>query len=131
MQQTALTQNADVQRQFLIADNLKLVYHVANKFMPCPKGYCSEVDDLVSEGYFGLVVTAKNYDPAKGSFSTYACKVIESKIRKSLPKYRLTLVSLDSPLTKDEEEEITVGDVIDSGFSVENEVIRRDIVARL
>ncbi|ADQ45659.1 RNA polymerase sigma factor, sigma-70 family [Caldicellulosiruptor kronotskyensis 2002] len=120
-----------VQRQMLIADNIKLVYHVANKFMPCPKGYCYEVDDLISEGYIGLVVAAKNYDPAKGSFSSYACKVIESRIKRSLPKYRLTLVSLDSPLTKDEEEETTVGDVIDSGFSVENEVIRRDIVTRL
>ncbi|WP_256972331.1 sigma factor [Caldicellulosiruptor bescii] len=51
--------------------------------MPCPKGYYYEVDDLVSEGYIGLVVAAKNYDPAKGSFSTYACKVIESKIKEA------------------------------------------------
>jgi len=39
-----------VQRQMLIANNLKLVYHVANKFMPCPKGYMYEVDDLFLKG---------------------------------------------------------------------------------
>ncbi|WP_256970517.1 sigma-70 family RNA polymerase sigma factor [Caldicellulosiruptor bescii] len=90
MQQSEKRQFAKVQSQLLIVDNLKLVYHVANKFMPCPKGYYYEVDDLVSEGYIGLVVAAKNYDPAKGSFSTYACKVIESKIKRSLPKYELS-----------------------------------------
>ncbi len=120
-----------VQRQMLIADNIKLVYHVANKFMPCPKGYCYEVDDLISEGYIGLVVASRNYDPAKGSFSTYAYKVIESRIKRSLPKYRLAHISLDTPVVKDDEETTTVGEIIASGYSVEDEVIRHDIVTRL
>lgn len=133
MQQTALTQLTESQRQLLIVDNLKLVYHVANKFMPCPKGYYYEVDDLVSEGYIGLVVAAKNYDPAKGSFSTYACKVIESKIKRSLPKYKLSCaISLDSPVSKEPEEDTsTVADIISDGYSVESEVIRKDTVQKL
>jgi len=133
MQQSEKRQFAKVQSQLLIVDNLKLVYHVANKFMPCPKGYYYEVDDLVSEGYIGLVVAAKNYDPAKGSFSTYACKVIESKIKRSLPKYKLSCaISLDSPVSKEPEEDTsTVADIISDGYSVESEVIRKDTVQKL
>ncbi|BCS80616.1 sigma-70 family RNA polymerase sigma factor [Anaerocellum diazotrophicum] len=133
MQQTALPQLTESQRQLLIVDNLKLVYHVANKFMPCPNGYYYEVDDLVSEGYIGLVVAAKNYDPAKGSFSTYACKVIESKIKRSLPKYKLSYaISLDSPVSKEPEEDTsTVADIISDGYSVEREMIRKDTIDKL
>ena len=134
MQQTITKQLDKVQRQLLIADNLKLVYHVANKFMPCPKGYMYEFDDLISEGYFGLVVAAKNFNPNLGvAFSTYACKVIESRIKRSLPKYRLTsAISLDSPVSKEPEEDTsTIGDVISDGYSVEREVIKKDTLNRL
>lgn len=134
MEQTTTTQLTDVQRQLLIADNLKLVYHVANKFMPCPKGYMYEVDDLISEGYFGLVVAAKNFNPSLGvAFSTYACKVIESKIKRSLSKYKLSsAISLDSPVSKEPEEDTsTIGDVISDGYSVEREVIRKDTLQKL
>jgi len=134
MQQTALTQLTESQRQLLIVDNLKLVYHVANKFMPCPKGYMYEVDDLISEGYFGLVVAANNFNPSLGvPFSSYACKVIESRIKRSLPKYKLsTAISFDSPVSKEPEENTsTVGDIISDGYSVEREVIRKDTIDKL
>ena len=123
----------NLHRQLLIANNLKLVYHVANKFMPCPKGYMYEVDDLISEGYFGLVVAANNYKPELGTpFSSYACKVIESKIKRSLPKYKLSsAISLDSPVSKEPEEDTsTIGDIISDGYSVEKEVIRKDTLDR-
>jgi RNA polymerase sporulation-specific sigma factor len=134
MQQTKTLKLDNAQRQLLIADNLKLVYHVANKFMPCPKGYMYEVDDLISEGYFGLVVAAKNFNPSLGvAFSTYACKVIESKIKRSLSKYKLSsAISLDSPVSKEPEEDTsTIGDVISDGYSVEREVIRKDTLQKL
>ncbi|WPX08241.1 sigma-70 family RNA polymerase sigma factor [Anaerocellum danielii] len=133
MQKVALTQLTEAQRQLLITDNLKLVYHIANKFMPCPSGYFYEVDDLVSEGYFGLVIAAKNFNPEKGSFSTYACKVIENRIKRSLPKYKLTAaISLDSPVSKEPDEDTAVlAEVISDGYSVESEVIRKDISEKL
>lgn len=122
-----------VQTQKLVADNIKLVYYIANKFMPCPKGYCYEVDDLISEGYIGLVVAARNYNPEKGSFSSYACKVIESRIKRSFPKYRLTsAISLDSPVSKEPDEDAaTLTEVISDGYSVEREVIRKDLSEKL
>ena len=122
------------QTQMLIADNIRLVYHIANKFIPCPKGYCYEVDDLISEGYIGLVVAAKNFNPSLGvAFSSYACKVIESRIKRSLLKYKLSAaISLDSPVVKEADEDTTVlAEVISDGYSVEREVIRRDIVSKL
>lgn len=134
MQQTALPQLTDGQRQLLIADNLGLVYHVANKFMPCPKGYYYELDDLVSEGYIGLVAAAKNFNSSLGvTFSSYACKVIESRIKRSLSKYKLSAtISLDSPVSKEPEEDTsTVGDIISDGYSVESEVIRKDTIDKL
>ncbi|WAM36476.1 sigma-70 family RNA polymerase sigma factor [Caldicellulosiruptor acetigenus] len=134
MEQTVTAQLDKAQRQLLIADNLKLVYHIANKFMPCPKGYMYEVDDLISEGYFGLIVAAQNYKPVLGTpFVSYACKVIESRIKRSLPKYKLSSsISLDSPVSKEPEEDTsTIGDVVSDGYSVEREVIRKDTLQKL
>lgn len=115
----------------LIKNNIGLIYHIANKFLPCPDGYCYEMDDLISEGYIALVIAAKNYNPAKASFSTYACKVIESKIKSSLKKYNFNALSLDIPIDEEEEEETVIDTIEDNNNSVENIVIRNDIIKKL
>ncbi len=40
-----------------------------------------DVNDLIQEGYLGLMKATQGYDPAKGCFSTYATKWIRKYIR--------------------------------------------------
>lgn len=58
------------------------------------------------------------------------CKVIESRIKRSLLKYKLFfIIFLDSLVLKELEEDILIiGDVVLDGYLVEREVIRKDIL---
>lgn len=60
-----------VARNEFIVKNLNLVYHVAKKFKN-PELY----EDLVNEGYVGLIYAVDNFDPDIARFSTYAVKCI-------------------------------------------------------
>ncbi len=41
-----------------------------------------DLNEMVQEGYFGLIKAAQKYDPGKGQFSTYATRWIRKFIRK-------------------------------------------------
>ena len=61
----------------LIEDNMKLVYYVVNKYYPT---YMHD-EDVIQEGMYGLCQAAKNYDPTKTKFSTYAVVCIKNRLR--------------------------------------------------
>ena len=66
-----------------LRDHLVLVH--ASLVDYCARGFLASgepVEDLVQEGYIGLVKAVDRYDPDKGiKFSTYACHLISGEIR--------------------------------------------------
>ncbi len=73
----------------IIERNSSLVYYWARKF----SNYEEPIEDLVQEGYVGLIKAIENYDPEKGEFSTYASIYIRGEIshylRDKVSKIRL------------------------------------------
>jgi RNA polymerase primary sigma factor len=68
-------------RKEMVSRNLGLLHTIARAY-GC-RGL--DLDDLVSEGYIGLIRAAKEYDPAFGNrFSTYAAYWIKQAIRHAL-----------------------------------------------
>lgn len=64
----------------LVTDNMGLVVAIAKRYRD--KGL--EMDDLVSEGYVGLMKAAGNYDAAKGGFAAFATPIIEKFMEQAL-----------------------------------------------
>jgi len=66
-------------------DHLGLLHKVASeRMLSCPS---AEFDDLISWGYIGLVKAARRFDPALGSFSTYAWHTIRGEIQSEYSKF--------------------------------------------
>lgn len=69
----------DEKREEFIADNLRLVNHLAKRFT----GRGIEYEDLYQAGCVGLVKAARAFDKEKGfQFSTYAVPVILGEMRR-------------------------------------------------
>ena len=64
----------------LVTGNMGLVVAIAKRYRD--KGL--EMDDLVSEGYVGLMKAAGNYDAAKGGFAAFATPIIEKYMEQAL-----------------------------------------------
>lgn len=65
-------------RNFLIANNLKLVSKVAKRYIK----YDFNTFDIIAEGNIGLMVAVEKFDVTKGTrFSTYAYHCIDSYIK--------------------------------------------------
>lgn len=65
-------------RDHLVMIHSTLVEHCARNF----KASGEPLDDLVQEGYVGLIKAVDRFDPDKGNkFSTYACHLITGEIR--------------------------------------------------
>jgi len=90
----------------LIVENMNLVPYFIHKFFPgLTKRF--EWEDLVAEGYIGLVKAAQRFDPAKGcQFSTFAATCIWAAIHREFIRKRrfhkhmanFNTVSLDAPV---------------------------------
>lgn len=65
-------------RDHLVLQHAPLVEHCARNFAASGE----PIDDLVQEGYVGLIKAVDRFDPNKGiRFSTYACHLITGEIR--------------------------------------------------
>jgi len=64
-----IQQEIDTQKNLyeLYRQNTGMIFHIAKKF----KGY-AETEDLLQEAYFGICTAARQYQPEKGEFSSYA-----------------------------------------------------------
>ncbi len=73
-------------RDELVAEHLRLVYHVAWQVMrSCPQDV--EFDELLSAGTIGLMNAVENFDPSRGlAFSTLAAPRIRGAILDDLRK---------------------------------------------
>ena len=121
-----MAQGSEEARKELITHNLRLVSHIARKYMV--PGYGA--DDLISIGVIGLIKAVNSYKPDSGTaLGTYAARCIENEILMTLraSKKRRGDVSLQDPIGTDGEgNDITFMDVLGTDpDELEDEVIRR------
>ena len=68
-------------RNTLVARNMPLVVPIANCFLGQT---AADFEDLIQEGYLGLIRAAEKYDYRKGRFSTYATWWIRQSIQRAI-----------------------------------------------
>lgn len=125
-------QNGDLDaRDKIIRHNLRLVAHIAKKYYALP----ADQDDLISIGTIGLIKAVNTFDHTrKARFSTYASRCIENEIRMQLRHGRKTAgtVSLQDAIeTGKDGSSLTVADVVQDPFCMEEELEKGDLSARL
>lgn len=74
-------------RQEMTRHNLRLVFFLAKKYIDREL----PILDLIQEGNIGLMKAVDRYQPARGSFSTYAGWYIEGHIKRSLAQHARTV----------------------------------------
>lgn len=87
-------------REKLITHNLRLVAHIAKKYIK----YGRDSDDLISIGTIGLIKAVSTFDPVKGvPLSSYASRCIENEILMSIrqEKKQVLSVSIDEAIGVD------------------------------
>ena len=105
-------------REKLIRHNLRLVAHIVKKYYALP----GDQDDLVSIGTIGLMKAVDTFDSARRTrFSTYASRCIENELRMHFRRERKTggTVSLQETLESDEASSLTLADVLQDSFCME------------
>lgn len=109
-----LQEKDSVAQAKLIEHNLRLVAHIAKKYINPHR----DVDDLISIGTIGLIKAVSTFDPDKGNtLATYASKCIENEILMSLrlEKKQVGEVSISESIGIDKDgNEISLGDVLGS-----------------
>ena len=117
-------------REKLIRHNLRLVAHIVKKYYALP----GDQEDLVSIGTIGLMKAVDTFDATrKARFSTYASRCIENEIRMQFRRERKSgqTVSLQESLEADGDSALTLADVIQDGFCMEDSCERQEDVRRL
>lgn len=121
-----------------VKDNMKLVTYIVDKYF---SKFPNEREDLIQEGYKGLIVADKTFDEEKAQFSTFAYKCIVCSIDKYVKRYmykhKRNKISLNTELKSDksvEDNPYEVFDVLKSEEKIHerllynelrNEMIRR------
>ena len=117
-------------RELLVVRNLRLVVYIAKKFDSCQ----TATEDLVSIGTIGLMKAVDTFDATrKARFSTYASRCIENEIRMQFRRERKSgqTDSLQEALETDGDSALTLADVIQDGFCMEDSCERQEDVRRL
>lgn len=106
-------------RARLIRHNLRLVAHIVKKYYALP----GDQDDLISIGTIGLMKAVDTFDSTRRArFSTYASRCIENEIRMQFRRERRagTTVSLQETLEADGDSSLTLADVLQDSFCMED-----------
>lgn len=118
-------------RETLIRHNLRLVAHIIKKYYALP----GDQEDLVSIGTIGLMKAVDTFDSTRRArFSTYASRCIENEIRMQFRRERkpAATVSLQEALESGKEDSaLTLEDVLQDSFSMEEGFERQDDARRL
>lgn len=118
-------------REKIIRHNLRLVAHVAKKYYAQP----GDQEDLISIGTIGLMKAVDTFDTTrKARFATYASRCIENELRMHFRRERRNgvVVSLQETLEAGKEgSALTLSDVLQDGFCMEDACERQDEARRL
>ena len=118
-------------REKIIRHNLRLVAHVAKKYYAQP----GDQEDLISIGTIGLMKAVDTFDTTrKAWFATYASRCIENELRMHFRRERRNgvVVSLQETLEAGKEDSaLTLSDVLQDGFCMEDACERQDEARRL
>ena len=116
----SVDQERDLARRYRQGDE-KAGQALALAYVPLVKRTAGEFfgswEDLVSEGFVGLMKAVRGYDPDRGArLGTYAEEWIRAEIR-SYTKRQVRMESLNEPAGEDGEEKIDL--LTDDGFDLE------------
>ena len=118
-------------REKIIRHNLRLVAHVAKKYYAQP----GDQEDLISIGTIGLMKAVDTFDTTrKARFATYAGRCSENELRMHFRRERRNgvVVSLQETLEAGKEDSaLTLSDVLQDGFCMEDACERQDEARRL
>ena len=117
-------------REKLIRHNLRLVAHIVKKYYAIP----GDQEDLVSIGTIGLMKAVDTFDSdRRARFSTYASRCIENEIRMQFRRDRKTgqTISLQESLEADGDSALTLADVLQDSFCMEDTCETQDAVRRV
>ena len=121
----------DSARTKLIEHNLRLVAHIARKYIKSG----TELDELISVGSIGLVKAVSSFMPKKGQLGNYASRCIENEILMFLRyerKYATFETSLEEPVCFDADgNEVSLGDRLYSDDDVQENAERCYVHAKL
>lgn len=99
-------------REKLIMHNLRLVAHIAKKYVRCGR----DADDVISIGTIGLIKAVSTFDAQKSTaLSSYASRCIENEILMSirLERKQVAEVSISEPIGLDSDgNNISIAEVL-------------------
>ena len=78
----------DIAREDFIVNNLGLVLSVVKRMQYLKPDHIP-LEDVVQEGYIGLIRAVDKYDPEQSKFSTYATWWIQAAVREYLYKMQV------------------------------------------
>ena len=105
-----------------LADKLAAFYSIPVKDLLDDYALPGDQDDLISIGTIGLMKAVDTFDSARRTrFSTYASRCIENELRMQFRRERKTggTVSLQETLESDEASSLTLADVLQDSFCME------------
>jgi len=114
----------------LILSHLRFVVHIARNY----SGYGLPQADLIQEGTIGLMKAVDTFDSdRRARFSTYASRCIENEIRMQFRRNRKTggTVSLQEALESDGDSALTLADVLQDSFCMEDTCETQDDIRRM
>ena len=117
-------------RNKLVEHNLRLVSHILKKYYV----QSGDQDDLISIGTIGLIKGISTFKPDKKvRLATYASRCIENEIRMQFRRNRKTggTVSLQEALESDGDSALTLADVLQDSFCMEDTCETQDDIRRM
>lgn len=114
------------QRNQMVEQNMNLAYHVANKFN------CKRIsqDDIKQVAMIGLIKAVEKFNPNKGKFSTYACKVIKNEIINEIKRAnRFPAEMADDEMNQLESDTLSPADKEYFMFELESKLDHQEFVA--
>lgn len=118
-------------RDVLIVHNLRLVVYIAKKF----ESKTASVEDMISIGTIGLIKAVNTFVPSKNiKLATYASRCIENELRMHFRRERKNAPTLSLQETLDagkEDSALTLADVLQDGFCMEDSCEKQDDAQRL
>lgn len=121
-----LANAASAEKQQLMAEKNKYTSMLISKYIPLIKARAQkfsskyvERDDLISEGFLGLLNAIRSYNSQKGSFAAFASVCINNKMRTAVSK------SSDIPFTMSLDESI-IEDITDNNPYTEDLIILKE-----